>query len=294
MRSPLGNGPYIKTPWFRKVKSSFHAYKRVVVTFGCMVFAMGLILLSYGDFPLLRNIQLGMTDLLAPTVEAARAPEDFVQSLQKHLSAFIQQKDKILYLQEMNQKLQDSHILVRQTQQENMELRALLKIPHDKYKIVAHARVLSYPGTPYMKSILLGVGKQHGVAPLQAVVTPHGLIGRVTDVGETSCRVILITDLNAQVPVIIKPGQVHAILTGNNTEIPRLKYIQDVYGPIAVGDTVETSASGGVFPSGIPIGTVRKIEGEHILIKPAVDLENLNFVTIVKLNEVVDILGGEA
>jgi rod shape-determining protein MreC len=144
-----------------------------------------------------------------------------------------------------------------------------------------------------VKSILLGVGKQQGVTPLQAVLTPYGLIGRVTDVGETSCRVILATDLNAQIPVTIKPGQVNAILTGNNTETLRLKYIQDVYGPIAVGDAVETSASGGVFPSGIPVGTVRKIEGGNVLIKPLVDLENLNFVTIVKLNEVPE-LGGES
>jgi len=291
VRNPSG-GPYITTPWFRKVKSSFHAYKRVVVTSCFMLFAAILIILSYWEFPLMRHIRLAVMDSLAPAIELARAPEDFTQKMQNNLGAFLQQKDKILNLQAINEKLQASQVMVRQIQQENTELRSLLKIPQDKYKIVAHARVLSYPGVPYVKSILLGVGKQQGVAPLQAVLTPYGLIGRVTDVGETSCRVILITDLNAQVPVITKPGQVHAILTGNNMETLQLKYIQDAYGPIAVGDAVETSASGGIFPSGIPVGTVRKIEGEHILIKPLADLENLNFVTIVKLNEAPE-LGGE-
>ena len=292
MRNPSG-GPYIKTPWFRKVKSSFHAYKRVVVTACFMVFSLGLIILSYGEFPLMKHVRLAIMDFLAPTIEVARAPGDFSQEVQNNFGAFLQQKNTIITLQTTNEKLRASQSMARQIQQENIELRELLKIPQEKYKIVAHARVLSYPGTPYINSVLLGVGKQQGVEPLQAVLTPYGLIGRVTDVGETSCRVILITDLNAQVPVIIKPGHVHAILTGNNTETLRLKYIQDVYGPIAVGDTVETCSSGGIFPSGIPVGTVRKIEGEHILIKPLVDLENLNLVTIVKLNEVPE-LGGES
>jgi rod shape-determining protein MreC len=255
---------------------------------------MILIVLSYGDFSLIQVVRLEVTELLAPAVSAARAPEEFLQRMQQNFSAFVHQKDKILQLQEVNQKLQESQVWVRQIQQENQELRSLLKIPQEKYKIVARARVLSYPGTPYIKSILLGVGKKQGVAPLQAVVTPYGLVGRVTDVGETSSRVILITDLNAQIPVMTKPGNVNAILTGNNTEVPRLKYIQDAYGPIAVGDKVETSASGGVFPSGIPVGTVRKIDGGHILIKPEVELENLTFVTIIKLNETTEILGGES
>ena len=294
MFNPQGNGPYIKTPWFRKVKSSFHAHKRVTVTAGFMVFSLILIFLSYGDFSLIHSLRTETTELLSPAVEVARAPGTLLKTVYQHIEGFIDQKDTILQLQHNNQKLKETALWAQQVHKENLELRTILKIPQDKYKIVAHARVLSYPGTPYVKSILLGVGTKQGVAPLQAVMTPYGLVGRVTDVGETSARVILITDLNAQVPVMIKPGNVHAILTGNNTEVPRLKYIQDAYGAIAVGDKVETSASGGVFSPGIPVGTVQKIEGEHILIKPAVDIENLTFVTIIKTNEISEVLGGES
>ena len=291
--NPSGNGPYIKTPWFRKVRSSFHAYKRILVTGVFMVFAMGLIVLSYGDYTLIHEVRASVMEAMLPAIDAARTPSTLVEKTQYTLRAFVDQKDKILQLQEENQNLQESQTWAKQIQQENEQLRELLKIPQEKFKIVAHARVLSYPGTPYIKSILLGVGRHQGVQPLQAVLTPNGLIGRVTDVGERSCRVILITDLNAQVPVIIKPGNVHAILTGNNTEVPRIKYIQDAYGPVAVGDKVETSASGGIFPPGIPVGTVRRIDGEQILIRPEVELENLTFVTIVKLNQVTEVLGGE-
>ena len=77
----------------------------------------------------------------------------------------------------------------------------------------------------------------------------------MTEVGDRSARVVLITDLSSRIPVILGDSHGRAILAGTNGPRPRLMYWPDGAPPIE-GETVLTSAEADAFPANLPVGTV--------------------------------------
>jgi len=111
-------------------------------------------------------------------------------------------------------------------------------------------------------------------------VTGEGLVGRVSEVGSRAARVLLVTDLNSRVPVIVEGPQQRALLTGDNSERPCLRYL-DAGAEIKVGDRVVTSGQGGVFPPGLPVGVVASLDREAPRVEPYVELSRVEYLRIV-------------
>ena len=80
----------------------------------------------------------------------------------------------------------------------------------------------------------------------------------VSEVGSRAARVLLVTDLNSRVPVIVEGSQQRALLAGDNSERPYLRYL-DTGAAIQIGDRIVTSGQGGVFPPGLPVGVVASL-----------------------------------
>jgi rod shape-determining protein MreC len=102
----------------------------------------------------------------------------------------------------------------------------------------------------------------------------------VTEVGDRAARVLMITDLNSRIPVAIDGNHDRAILAGDNTDRPQLAYV----GPhtkINIGDRVVTSGDGGVFPPGMPVGTIASVDGGLIRVEPFADLSRIEFLRVV-------------
>ena len=144
------------------------------------------------------------------------------------------------------------------------------------------AKVLSYPGRPYVKSILISSGKTEGVHLQQVVTDAHGLVGRVINVGHNVARILLATDLNSHTPVVLKGTKTQGILVGANDQALFLKYVKEKF--VHEGQVVETSGQGGVFPPGIPVGRVSKIENGTILVTLFSDVDHLSFVQLLSLS----------
>jgi len=102
----------------------------------------------------------------------------------------------------------------------------------------------------------------------------------VSEVGSRAARVLLVTDLNSRVPVIVEGSQQRALLTGDNSERPCLRYL-DAGAEIKVGDRVVTSGQGGVFPPGLPVGVVASLDGESPRLEPYVELSRVEYLRIV-------------
>ena len=105
-------------------------------------------------------------------------------------------------------------------------------------------------------------------------------MGRTIESSTNLTRGLLITDLNSRIPVIIKPSNQHAILIGDNTDKPLLKYLP-YSAELKKGDTVETSGRGGVFPAGIPVGVIESASQGEATVRPYVDLDSLSFVHVL-------------
>ena len=110
-------------------------------------------------------------------------------------------------------------------------------------------------GGVYAKAVLLSIGPNSGIHKGEIAVDERGLVGRITEVGTRTARVLLITDLNSRIPVTLETSRAHAILVGTNGNRPRLQYWPEGVTP-QEGERVVTSAEANAFPANLPIGTV--------------------------------------
>ena len=111
-----------------------------------------------------------------------------------------------------------------------------------------------------------------------AVLHGKNFVGRIVDVNFFSSRVLLVSDLNSKIPVIIEPSGHHAILSGHGTNKPILEYLPENY-TIQDGDKVYTSGKEGIFSPGIPIGEII-IEKDVVKTSLFSDLSQITFVNI--------------
>jgi len=163
---------------------------------------------------------------------------------------------------------------------ENAQLRGLLKLTPEPTATYLTARVVANSGGAYVRSLMVYAGSENGVARGQAAVTGDGLVGRVSEVGSRAARVLLVTDLNSRVPVIVEGSQQRGLLAGDNSERPYLRYL-DTGAAIRIGDRIVTSGQGGVFPPGLPVGVVASLDGEAPRVEPYVEVSRVGYLRIV-------------
>ena len=93
-----------------------------------------------------------------------------------------------------------------------------------------------------------------------------------------SSRVLLVTDLNSKIPVLIEPSGHHAILSGHGATLPTLEYLPENH-KVQSGDKVYTSGKEGIFAPGIPIGKVR-MDDEKVFVSLFSDINQVMFINI--------------
>jgi rod shape-determining protein MreC len=162
---------------------------------------------------------------------------------------------------------------------ENERLKANLHWIPDPNPSYVTARVVADAGGIYAKAVLLSVGPNHAVRKGEIALDDRGLVGRVTEVGSRSARVLLITDLNSRIPVILESSRSRAIMIGVNGPRPRLIYWSEGATP-REGERVVTSAEANAFPANLPIGTVHFSTANVPEVVPAAALERLEVVRI--------------
>jgi rod shape-determining protein MreC len=138
----------------------------------------------------------------------------------------------------------------------------------------------------WFKTVLVNKGEKNGVAKDMAVVTSDGVVGRVIEVSPHTAKVLLITDPNSALDVIVQRSRIQGIMEGKVEEVCILKYVQKNE-DVQVGDKVITSGLGGIFPKGLMTGTVTKVERkrpgifQYIEVTPSVDFSRLEEVLIL-------------
>ena len=179
-----------------------------------------------------------------------------------------------------NERLERWQHVARRLEAENRALRALASfVPPPTINFVT-ARVIASGGGAFVRSVMVAAGARHGIERGHAAMNGEGLVGSVVEVGESYARVLLITDLNSQIPVIVERTRDSAVLAGDNTRAPRLVYIPQ-NAQILPGDRIITSGHGAVFPYGLPVGVVTAITDGIIRVSPYVDWNRLEYVRLL-------------
>jgi rod shape-determining protein MreC len=258
-----------------------------------VISAFVLMLLGKGDALLIDRFRSGVIDFATPVMEVLSRPAATV-------TAFIDNVKELAELRSENARLRDENARLfawqqtaRELQAENSALRDFLRFPPESPTRFITARVIADAGGAFVRSVIVNAGRRHGIAKGQAVVTPDGLVGRVFEAGFHSARVLLVTDINSRLPVLVESSRARAILAGDNSDRPKLAFLS-ASAEISVGDRIVTSGQGGVFPPGLPIGKVDAIEGGIVRVAPLVDFDRLEIVRIVDFSSVAPLPASES
>ena len=195
-------------------------------------------------------------------------------SIKNHLNLY----DNYSELKKENATLKNNISKKDYLELENTQLRRLIDEQAEPIKDFVSARVMLDKQSPYLNSFVINVGKNKEIKNGLAVLDGKNFIGRTVDVNFFSSRVLLITDLNSKIPVIIESGGNHAILSGRGKNLPTLEYLPEK-SEIKDGDKVYTSGKEGIFLPGIPIGKI-KIENKIVKVLLFSDLTQITFVNI--------------
>ena len=132
----------------------------------------------------------------------------------------------------------------------------------------------------FSNTLVINAGSEDGVKKGQAVLSDRGFIGRVSAVAKNSARLLLATDINSRVPVILESTRTRAVMVGRNTGRPKLIHLP-AGAQITSSERVITSGHGGVFPPGLPVGLVATVSDRGIEVQQFTDYHQLEFVRIV-------------
>ncbi len=239
-----------------------------------------IVLVGKADRMLFDSLRTATTDSIAPALETVSGPVAAAGNLVDRVRGFIDTYEQNQRLVQENERLLKWQQTALDLASDNKKLRGLVRaVPENAISYVT-ARVIGSSGGAYVRTVMINAGSDEHVARGQAAITGEGLVGRLTEVGSRAARVLLITDLNSRIPVVIESSHTNAVLAGDNSERPHLIYLS-ARNAVKVGDRVVTSGEGGVFPPGLPVGVVSAIDASGPRVEPFVDLSQLGYVMIV-------------
>ncbi len=242
--------------------------------------ALGLMIMGRADVRLIERLRVGMTDIATPVLDVLSRPVASVSEAIEYGRGLLALNAENARLREENARLRNWESVARRLGRENAAFRSLLNMADDPRLSFVTARVVADSSGVFVRTVLINAGARDGLRGGQAVITGDGLVGRIVETGEHSARVLLLTDLNARVPVVVEQSRVPAILAGDNSDRPRLSFIP-VNATVSPGERIVTSGRGGMLPPGLPIGTVAAIEDGVVRVEPFVDWATLEYVRVL-------------
>lgn len=257
--------------------------------------AFGLMVLGKLDLVLIERVRVNIADVSAPVLDALSRPAASVSELAREVRGLWALRDENSRLRAERDRLLQWQEAARRLQSENNALRGLLQFRAGPSAGFVTARVIADTGGAFAHTVLLNAGTREQVRKGQAVVTGEGLVGRIAEAGRSSSRVLLITDLNSRVPVVVEASRVRAIMSGDNSDFTRL-----IHAPpgavFEVGERIVTSGHGGVFPPGLPVGVVVRFDDGIVAVKPFVDRGRIEYVRVIDfgLNGIIGTAPGAA
>jgi rod shape-determining protein MreC len=197
-------------------------------------------------------------------------------------------------LTEQNQRLREDLLLANAklnrmaaVAEQNQRLKELLDTQHSLELHVQLARVIGVDLGAYRHRMMINLGARDGIKAGQPVIDAHGVVGQIIDVLPNSAMVMLVTDPDHAVPVVVQRTGLRTIAYGSRNgqqlTLPNVPMAADVH----VGDKLLTSGLGGRFPQGFPVGEISNVEAApsgmflEARAEPTADLDRADEVLVL-------------
>ena len=242
--------------------------------------SVGMMVLGKVDSKFVERLRVGVTDAVAPVLEALSQPSATAAAMVEEIRAITDLRSENERLRAENARLLQWQAVARTLEQENLAYKELLAIVDTPRPSFITARVIGDAGGAFVRTVLLNAGSDDGIRVGQAAINAEGLVGRVVETGRRSARILLITDLNSRIPVVVEQTRAPAILAGDNSYHPSLAFTP-VNALYEQGERIVTSGHGGMLPPGLPVGEVVAAVGGVARVRPYVNWSTLEYLRVL-------------
>ena len=257
-------------------KGTQQRFSLLSLIFFCIIF----LILGNLNFKIINYIKIGINEIVYRSSFIVSGPENFIKDnylvIQNHLNLYkINEKNKSELSNLRAKDLLNEFIIL-----ENKRLKKVV----DDYMVKSDtiiAKVLSDKGSPFLRSIIINKGSKHKINLGMIAMDEEYLVGKVVEVNYLSSRVLLLSDLNSKIPVIVEPNEIFSILSGTGNENGVIQYSKK-FEDIKTDSIIYTSGAGNLFKAGIPIGKINNSNlSEEKKVDFFSDFSQLRFVKVI-------------
>ena len=265
----------------RQTQADYFAPLRRLITVVLLLILFGLFVVWRIDNPRVEKFRALVIDTFVPNFEWILRPMTSVVKLAQDYRSYEKLLEQNKELRRELQQMKSWKEAALQLEEENARLLDLNQLRLDSKLTHVSGIVIADSGSPFRQSVLLNIGSRDGIQDGWAAMDGLGLVGRISGVGSSTSRVILLTDNASQIPVIVQPSGQRAILMGDNSFAPPVEFIENV-DLVRPGDRIVTSGGGGVLPAGLLVGTLAMDPNGRLRTRLAADYERLEFLKVLR------------
>ncbi len=217
------------------------------------------------------------------------APEKIIKNLNYEIKTHFNLYSNSRRLEKELDDLKSKKISLDIFQFENQKLREQL----DDYLVsteVIFSKIIIDNKSPYLRSFVINKGSRDGIKSGMVVLDQQYLVGKVIEVNFATSRVLLLSDINSNVPITISPGNLLAIATGTGKNGAKVNFLKkNHFDKITNNSMVYTSGTGGLIKSGVPIGKISRFDSKNdqeINIEFFSDFSQLQYVSVTAFNKI--------
>ena len=248
-----------------------------------------ILILSSFDYKIIKTVRSGINEIIYRGSFVISAPEKILKTLnteiRNHFGLYSNSKKLEKELNEYRSQKISLDIL----EFENQKFRQQL----DDYLIsteIVFSKIIIDNKSPFLRSIVINKGSRDGIKSGMAVLDQQYLVGKVIEVNFGTSRVLLLSDINSNIPITISPGNLLAIATGTGKDQAKVNFLKKTHFDKITNDSlVYSSGTGGLIKSGVPIGRITNFDSkidEDINIEFFSDFSQLQYVSVVAFDKV--------
>ena len=254
-----------------------------------IILSILILFLSSVDSKITKITRSGLNEFIYRGSFVLSAPEKILENLRYEFKSHFRIHENLIKLEQELNKFKSKKISLDILEFENQKLREQL----DDYLIsteVIYSKIIIDNKSPYLRSFVINKGSRDGIKTGMVVLDQQYLVGKVIEVNFGTSRVLLMSDINSNIPITISPGNLLAIATGTGKDQAKVNFLKKIHFDKITNDSlVYTSGTGGLIKSGVPIGRISNFDpkaDEDINIEFFSDFSQLQYVSVTAFNKI--------
>lgn len=225
-------------------------------------------------------------DIFSPIERGTLSMKESLVSFVDHYFNLVNVSKENLVLRKEIENLKGELFIQKETLLENERLKKMFQFAEELKLEKVLAQVTGWDTSNEFKVLRVNKGASDGIKVMSPVVTMNGLVGYVYSVSDSFADILTILDQNNRVDAIVSRTRTHGILEGLSGFTCRLKHVPKSH-EVEIGDEILTAGLGNIYPKGIKIGSITRVDKTNISltqdidITPSVDFQKLEEVLIL-------------